>query len=204
MFDFYLILQKIAIFLFKLFFDFKVFGEENIPEGGVIIASNHVSYLDPVILGASVYRRRIFYMAKEELFKIPILRNLIKYLGAFPVKRGSPDIKALKKALEILKENKILLIFPEGTRGDGKKLLPPKKGLGLLVSKSKVPVIPAYIFGTEKVLPKGAKFLKLNKIRVYFGKPIKDIQEKDYKTIGERVMEEILKLKEKAYAVYNC
>src|SRR5690554_6131673 len=113
------ILYKSAALLFRLFFKifcrWEIRGRENIPETGrLVIMANHITYLDPPIIGALI-KRRTHFMAKKELFRVPVLGYLLKKIGQIPVKRGSPDRSALKQALAILEEEKVLGIFPEGT-----------------------------------------------------------------------------------------
>ncbi len=110
----YKFISKIIYFVFKLFFRAKVRGQKNLPEeGGVIIMSNHISLLDPPLI-ASVLDRPVHFMAKKELFENPILRLILYIADAFPVDRESTDIKAVKKALNILKNGEVLGLFPEG------------------------------------------------------------------------------------------
>lgn len=157
------ILYKSAALLFRLFFKifcrWEIRGRENIPETGrLVIMANHITYLDPPIIGALI-KRRTHFMAKKELFRVPVLGYLLKKIGQIPVKRGSPDRSALKQALAILEEEKVLGIFPEGTtRG-------PKDKLGR--AKSGSILIP--IEGKSPILPVGIKF-KGTKLKVSIGK----------------------------------
>ncbi len=181
--------------VFKKFLKINVEGIENIPlEGGCIIASNHRSNLDPFVLN-TVSTRPIFFMAKEELFKIPVLGWIIKKAGAIPVKRNKRDIAALKKAAQLLKEGYCIGIFPEGHRAKPKQFRKPQSGVGLLVAKTKVPVIPVRIEGTDDVFPVGSSFPKLFKypINVKIGKPIviDNIEGKEYQEISNYIMEKI-------------
>ncbi|MEN3034645.1 MAG: lysophospholipid acyltransferase family protein [Aquificaceae bacterium] len=181
--------------VFKKSFRVSAFGIENVPEGAFILASNHRSYLDPPVL-VSVLPRRVFFIAKEELFRGAFGR-VLPHLGALPIKRGGADIRALYRALEILKTGCGVGIFPEGTRAtDG--FLEPKPGVGLLAVKSLAPVLPACIKGTDIVLPRGKKF-PVPKARIYvrFGKPsvFQGMDEpKVYKEVAKEVMESIVKL----------
>ena len=147
-------------------------GKENLlREGPVILASNHTSYLDPIVLGLA-YRRRIFFMAKEELFRIPILRTLITMFNAFPVKRGSSDRGALRKALEFLSQDQVVGLFPEGTRHRDGEMGAVQTGIGLLAYKTGAPIVPLGIVGTDKVFPKGRIFPRFPAIKAIIGKPI--------------------------------
>ncbi len=178
----------------------EVEGRENVPDaGGALIASNHRSYLDPPIVAYAVRKRPVFFMAKEELFRTPVLSFLIKHWGnAFPVKRGRLDVRALKVALSIVKRGKLLCIFPEGTRAPKGKFLKPKWGAGMIALKAGVPVIPCLIEGSEDVLPKGSRFLKPANVRVRFGAPFNiDLEDRkeNYQKAADLIMERIKELR---------
>src|SRR5690349_24126744 len=144
----------------KVFFPLSVRGAEHVPASGrVIIASNHVSYLDPIILGLA-YRKRISYLAKDALFKNKLFGWILRNVEAFPIKRESGDIGALREALKRLSRRSSLVVFPEGTRKGTVGQKEAHQGIGFLAAKSGVPVVPAYIVGSDKVLPVGAKWLK--------------------------------------------
>ncbi len=144
---------------------FSTVGAENIPaEGAAIVACNHVSYLDPPALGCAI-KRPIAYMAKTELFDIPVLGPVIRALGAFPVDRSRGDVAAIKQAAEVLKSGALLGIFPEGTRNtDG--TVKPQLGVALLASMTGAPVVPAYLDGT-------AHANRLAKVTVVYGEPVR-------------------------------
>ncbi len=185
-------LYRIATFLSNFVFSFsfriKVSGAENIPkEGGFILASNHLSYLDPAVL-AIACPREVNFMAKKELFNIPLLANLISALGAFAVKRNTADISALKEAMKRVNAGNGLLVFPEGSRKEGAADLEPQAGVGFLAAKINAKVIPAFISGTDIALPKGAKFIKPAKVSVTFGKQIYIERGLPYKEIAQKIM----------------
>lgn len=159
-------------FIFKPLFGFKVVGEENIPQRGpVIIACNHASNLDPVIVGTAMWRR-VNFMAKGELFTTPAVGFFLRSWRSFPISRDQLDKTMLKTILGKLKDGEALGVFPEGTRGDGGELLPAKPGLGLIVSMSRAPVIPVYIKGSFRTLSKKDNMLHLVPLSIYFGKPM--------------------------------
>jgi 1-acyl-sn-glycerol-3-phosphate acyltransferase len=139
--------------------------------GGVILVANHRAMMDPIVIGCSVPFRRIYFMAKEELFHFRPFAILIRALGAFPVKRDKVDRKALKTAEKILNEGKILLIFGEGTRNRdfSKPLGELQAGFVYLSSKVNVPVVPVYTFNTYEIF---YKIFRWPKVIVKFGKPI--------------------------------
>lgn len=148
-------------------------GKKNIPErGGFILACNHVSYLDPVIFGISC-PRQLNYMARESLFENRLFGWFLAHVNVFAIKRYSADIGAIKEALARLKIGGGLLLFPEGTRSINGRLGEGQEGVGFLARKSNVPVVPAFIKGTEKAMPKGAKFIKPARLTVVFGPVMK-------------------------------
>ncbi len=168
----YTILHFIGRLLFKLLFRIEVRGRENIPKRGpLIIASNHLSFLDPPLVGVSS-PRRLHYMAVAETFKFFFIGNLSKRLGAFPVKRKGADIEATKMALEILRKGEAMLIFIEGTRSPSGNLLEPKSGVGMLTYRTRATVIPALIVGSNRALPFKGRFIRPRKIKVSFGGPL--------------------------------
>ena len=153
---------------YKLFFGLEVIGLENVPESGpVIIASNHVSNLDPPTLGTALKHRQVHFMAKAELFKNPVFSYAIRQLGAFPVKRGASDRGAIKTALDTLKNGRVLAIFPEGTRSKDGKLKKFESGVISFAAKTGAAIVPSCIIGAEKL---GANHL-FPKLKVVFGKP---------------------------------
>lgn len=163
-------LYGIARGLFRLQFrlmGWKVRGVENLPpEGPVILAINHVSLWDPIV-AASGLPRQVSYMAKEELFSVPLLGGIIRRLGAFPVKRGQGDMSAIRQALAVLKEDRILGLFPEGTRSKTGEIQKGLPGMVLLMEKSKAPIVPVKVYGTRHILTKG-----WGNIAMVVGKPI--------------------------------
>lgn len=190
----YNILKAIATLILKIVFRLRVFGKKYIPqEGGFIIASNHFSYLDPIAIGVAC-PRRLNFMARDDLFYNPFFSWLMTTLGAFPVKRHSPDSSALKEAIKRVRNGQPLVLFPEGTRGPGGLSLGPQAGIGFLVAKLDVPVIPAFVKGTDRALPKGARFIRPKRIFVYFGKEICIERRQPYQDISRRIMEEIRRL----------
>lgn len=182
----------LCILFFKLVCRVEVKGRDNIPcGGGFILASNHVSYLDPMAVG-SVCPRRLNYMARHDLFINPIFSWLLYQCGAFPVKRNSADLSALKEAMIRVKKGKGLLLFPEGTRSqEGRLSNKAGAGIGFLVAKLNVPVIPVFVKGTEKVLPKGAKFIVPAKVAVCFGKQIHIERRMPYQDIAQLILDHI-------------
>ena len=176
-----------------LAFPLKVQGRENVPaQGACIFASNHLSYLDPMIIGGC-FSRYISYMAKDSLFKNKVFAFFLKGVGAFPVKRESSDIGAIKEALKRLKAGCPLVLFPEGTRLTSQKEIHP--GVAFIAAKSGAPVVPVYIKGSDQVLPPGAKFLRRFPVSVSFGPPKIYSKETSYEEVADRIMKEIYLMK---------
>jgi 1-acyl-sn-glycerol-3-phosphate acyltransferase len=183
---------------FKIFNRLEVIGSEYVPKtGGVIIAANHTSYLDPLVIGAAL-KRRATYMAREGLFKIPLVGTFVGSFS-FPVRRGKPQPSSIKEAVKRLNKGELIVMFPEGGRSAEGNILDAKRGVGMIATMSKVPIVPALIRGTEKSLPVGARVVKPAKIKVIFGKPIEINREEPDKQFQERIcrdiMEEIRRLK---------
>lgn len=130
-------------------------GGENLPKtGGVLVAPNHVSHLDPPAVCCAL-PRPVHCMAKEELFKNPLFGRLIYALAAFPVRRGEGDTESIRTAMALLEAGEVVLLFPEGTRGDGEHFQGVNRGLAMLAKRSGVPVVPIGITGTQLVMPRG-------------------------------------------------
>lgn len=148
-------------------FALSVEGEEHVPRsGGLVVAANHRSYLDPPLLGAW-FPRTIHYMAKRELFAIPVLGATIRAVHAFPVDREQADLGSVRRALRILKEGGVVGVFPEGRRnisGDAQA----KGGAALLAALSGSPLIPVYLENTWQAVRK----LRASRVRVVIGEPI--------------------------------
>lgn len=186
-----IIIKSILLFLVLVFFRVKKIGEENIPkEGAVLICPNHIHFLDPVSVVVTA-KRKINVLAKEELWKNPILRYLAEVFGGHPVKRDGTGIAAIKAALKVLKSEEPLLMYPEGTRNGIAKGLKPKEGAVTLAIKSGAPIIPIGIQGNFKLF---------RKVKLNIGKPIyytkETIGEKTTEQLTKELMDEIIKLRD--------
>ena len=149
----------------------RIVGRENVPkEGPVILAPIHVSFFDPPVVSCAS-PRAVSFMAKEELFKPPVFGPLIRSLGAFPVKRGGVDKSSIRLAIARLQAGGTLIMFPEGTRGDGKTMSPLQAGVAILAKRSGAAVVPVGVCGSHRMMPKGAKLPRFSRLKVSFGKP---------------------------------
>ncbi|MFN6517357.1 MAG: lysophospholipid acyltransferase family protein [Nostoc sp. CreGUA01] len=151
------------------YFRGKIYGAENVPRSGsLVVVSNHASYFDPPIVSNCV-RRPVAYMAKEELFHIPVLAQAIKLYGAYPVSRGSADRNAIRSALEYLNNGWAVGVFLQGTRTPDGRITDPKRGALLLAAKAKAPILPVSVWGTEAILEKGSKIPRAVPVTVRIG-----------------------------------
>jgi 1-acyl-sn-glycerol-3-phosphate acyltransferase len=184
----------------RIFGHCKVIGAENVPKsGGVLLCSNHVSYMDPpAVSGGSP--RLIHFMAKSELFKIPVLGWIIAVAGTFPVKRGTPDRAALKKAMEYLQAGEVVGVFPEGKRSLDGTLLEAELGVAMIALRAKVPVIPVGLVNTQKLLPPHSYVFHFSRVRIVFGPPVElsDLYDQSgreaMEECGRRIMSSIARL----------
>lgn len=155
----------------RLLFRYRVAGRKHVPaQGGALIAANHASYVDIPFVGAAV-RRRMWYLGRQDLF-FPVLRPVLQWLGWIPIRQDRLDRGGFGKAIRLIQEGKLVVIFPEGTRTPDGALRRGKPGIGAIVAETGCPVIPAYLAGTRQVLPAGAKWLSLHPVGVTFGAPI--------------------------------
>lgn len=183
----YRIVQFVFSILFRILFRLQVIGKENIPKtGAVVIACNHVSLLDPPMVGTAS-SRPVHFMAKSELF-VPVLGTLYQSLGAFPVHRGAADPQAIRTSLTLLKQKKVLGIFPEGTRSKDGKMGKAQPGALAIAIKGKAAVIPTCILGSN--LANRKSFWP--KIKVVFGKPLSLENESGNKVKVEELSEQLM------------
>jgi 1-acyl-sn-glycerol-3-phosphate acyltransferase len=171
---FYRSWQVICRLVTTVLFDLKVSSKEHLPKnGGVLLLSNHQSYLDPVLIGVQL-RRPLSYLGKSELFKNPILNWLFRNLNAVPLHQGAGDIHALRETIKLLKEGHILTIFPEGSRTETGEIGPLQPGFTLVVRKAGVPIVPVVLEGSFRAWRRGKKMFRPYPIRVKFGPALRD------------------------------
>ena len=138
--------------LLHTYFRGRIYGAEKVPKSGTaIVVSNHASYFDPPIISNSM-GRPVAFMAKEELFKVPVLKNAIKLYGAYPVDRDGSDRAAIRSAIKALNAGWLTGVFLEGTRTKDGRITNPKLGAALIAAKAQVPLIPVSLWGTDKIL----------------------------------------------------
>jgi 1-acyl-sn-glycerol-3-phosphate acyltransferase len=178
----------------------RVHGRDKIPRtGGLIIASNHASFLDPPIIGVAASSRIVRFMARDTLFENKFLAWFYHRFGVVPLDRTKGDVGAIKTAIRLLKDGQCITLFPEGTRTTTGELQEAKGGIGFLIHKAEVPVIPMYIKGSYEAWPKGAIKMVSHPVSVHFGPPISpealDIKDErgkpDFNAIGRLVMAKI-------------
>lgn len=156
-----------------LLFDYRATGMENVPRRrGVLLVSNHQSLLDPILLGVWL-RRAVNFIAKIELFRSRAFGWFLRNMHVFSVRRGEGDVGAVKEAIKRLHEGRILIMFPEGTRTENGRIRPIQPGIGMLVRRADVAVVPAVIHGAFEAWPKGQKIFRPRRIRVMYGPPLK-------------------------------
>lgn len=187
----------------RLLYKTKITGGEKLKhEGGFILASNHVSDYDPIFLSLGAYKakRKVNYMAKAELLKIPLVGLLLKALGAFPVKRGKSDRGAIEKAISLVEEGKILGIFPEGTRSKTGELLPYKSGAAVVAARTHCDVVPV------SIQAEGGKLRFRSRVIVRFGELIpyselklsEDFTTQELRNAAAYIREKTLRLREQS------
>lgn len=154
---------------FRFYGTWNVVGRDYLPtEGPGIVISNHCSYLDPPLMGCAV-PRPIAYMAKQELFRVPVLSWVCRKLESYPVRQNTVDREALRETYKRLQENWLIGIFPEGHRSEDARLHPFEPGIGMIALHSKAPVIPCAFTGTYQMMPPHSKTLRRSHIEVHFG-----------------------------------
>lgn len=186
---FYSFAKAVVYGVLKPLYRFEVIGREHFPkDGGVLLCTNHIDVLDPPVVGINA-PRPVHFMAKAELFTVPVLGKAVSHLNAFPVKRGMSDREALRKGLGILKEGKVLGLFPEGTRSKTGELGKGLTGAGFFALRTDAAVVPCAIIGPYKAF---------RRLKVVYGKPINMTELRERKASAEEttelIMSEIRKL----------
>ena len=199
----YTFTRFIAFLLFKIFFRVQIFGRKGFPkEGPVIVAPNHTSFLDPIIVGIGA-PRKLSYLARDTLFRLKPFARMLRWIHVSPIKRETGDVNAFKLTLNKLSQGESILIFPEGTRSGDGNLQKPKSGIGFLQDISGTMILPCYVKGSMEAWPRHSRFPRPRRVSVYFGKPLEfenipgDKKER-YMRIAGQVMDAIAGLKRDA------
>jgi len=152
-------------------FRVQVEGREFEPRrGGFLVAANHASLLDPLLVGGALHRK-VYFMARDDLFRIPVLGAWLRSVGVFPVRRGQPDRKALRLSMRLLEQGEGVVVFPEGTRSRDGRLQEPEPGAAMIALRTGATILPAAVIGSHHILPKGAKWPRFGRVTVRFGPP---------------------------------
>ncbi len=197
---FYRFVQTLVFVFYRIVFRVEIDGLENLPaEGGVVIAPNHASFLDPPLIGC-IIPREMTYFAKKELFSVPFVSWFISYANSIPVDRGGYSAGALREFVRRLKGGMVSIIFPEGTRTKTGEFLEPKQGVGMAAVMADVPILPTWIEGSYKAKPFRTK------IRVHFMPPVNpsdvpaENRKEQYLLVSKRIMYDIINLSKKGMA----
>lgn len=173
--------------LVRSYFRLTAQGLEHIPPTGpVLLAANHCSFLDPPLIALAI-PRQITFLAKEELFSVPILSWWIRWMGTYPVSRGEGDLKAIRTVMRLMENRKALLIFPEGTRSLDGKLRPLENGLAWMALKTGAPVVPVSLSGTFEAMPSHARFPRPRRVRMQAGPVLRPEPPQGKKISAEQV-----------------
>ena len=177
----------------------KVEGRENVPPGGCLIVSNHVSFMDPTTVGWGC-AREIYFLGRKSLFKPPFWNWFLPMVNVLPIDRDGHDIAGLRRIIKMLKEGHAVLLFPEGTRSDDGTIQPSEPGAGLVALKAGVPILPVRVFGTYESLSRHMKKLRFHPVRVVIGQPYRPTipegkKEKEcYGVVAQEMMDRIAAL----------
>lgn len=163
--------RAVVVGFCRVFWRLKVEGLEHIPAGPFVLAPVHRSNIDTLLVGA-VTRRRLRYMGKDSMWKYRTAGRLFSALGAFPVHRGSVDREALQRCLAVVEAGEPLVMFPEGMRQSGPLVQPLWGGPAYVALRAGVPIVPVGIGGSERAMPKGARFVRPGRVHIVIGPPI--------------------------------
>ena len=168
----YSVAQTLTRLTCVLLFRMRAFGVENVPRRGrVVLASNHQSFLDPVLVGVPP-PRELRYMGRQSLFRPPAFAWLLRGVGTFPVQRGSADLKAIRAGIEMLRAGQGLVLFPEGTRSPDGRIRPFRPGFALLAARAEAPIVPAAVDGAFAAWPRHRKLPRAGRVCVRYGEPL--------------------------------
>jgi 1-acyl-sn-glycerol-3-phosphate acyltransferase len=183
-------------------FNFQVINREAIPpDGGLILAMNHQSFLDPPLAGIAC-SREVHYLARKSLLETPLLGSLLLDLNVIPYNQEGGDMSALKSVIRVVQAGEAAVVFPEGTRSRDGQLLPAQPGLGFVVAKTLAPVVPMRIFGAHQAFPRGASKIQFTQVTLVVGEVLRFSPEEfvgdaknAYRRVSTIVMERIAALR---------
>ncbi len=190
---YYRVCRFVAQSVFVLYARGRVFGTRHVPRtGGVVLASNHQSFLDPILVTLAL-PRECSYMARDSLFRNPLFRRIIESLNAFPVRRGTSDVAAMRASLERLRHDAVITAFPEGTRTEDGRVRPCRAGVVVLARKAGVPLVPVAIEGAFDAWPRHRTLPGRATILVEYGRPFppETLARLDRDAAAERLTAEI-------------
>ena len=180
--------------LFSLTGGLESVGREGLPKhGSFLLLANHVSFVDPFLI-ATAANQEFHFMVRDDALSWPVIGSMLDFFNGYPVKRGTPDLRALKQTIRLLNSGNRVMLFPEGTRSLDGQLGKPVDGIGFIVKQVDVPVIPAFIGGAERFLPRHSFLPQPAKITISFGQPLdfshfaNEPRREQYKLIGQDVM----------------
>jgi 1-acyl-sn-glycerol-3-phosphate acyltransferase len=189
--------------LFEGFFHYRVYHRERlrlVENTGALLASNHVSMFDPPLIGIA-FDYEVYYLARKTLFNHPFTGFFYPRFNALPVDQERPEMGSLKRIIRLVKAGEKVVVFPEGQRSLDGTILPGEPGVGLMIAKSHVPVVPFRIFGAYEALPRGKKYPQKSHISVVVGEPVKFTEaelaaknREGYRALAQRVMDEVARL----------
>ena len=183
-----------------LFHRIQVEGRENVPAGGCLVVSNHVSFMDPTTVGWAV-AREIYYLGRKSLFKPPFWSWFLPICNVLPIDRDGHDIAGLRRIIRMLREGQAVLLFPEGTRSPDGTIQTAEPGAGLVALKAGVPILPVRVFGTFESLSRHSKRLRFHPIRVVIGQSYRPTipegkrEKESYGPVAQEMLQRIAALK---------
>ncbi len=192
---------QLARLIARSCFSLEIIGRENLPpqgSGGYLLAMNHQSYLDPPIVALAVQPRPIYFLARKTLLQWPVMGSIFPRLNVVPIDQDRPDMNALKNVIRLVRAGETTIVFPEGARTLDGDFQPAQPGLGLIIAKTLVPVVPMRVFGAYEAMPRGGSGIHMVPIKVKIGPPLTfsaaDLSRgtgnarESYQRLSERVM----------------
>ncbi len=183
----------IAMCVMTSLYRIETFGRDNVPlDGAVLVLCNHQSFFDPMF-AQSFVKRNFIFVARDSLFRVPVIGALITSFGTVPIRRGEADMSAIKRILRLLKEREVICIFPEATRCQDGRVREFKPGISLIARKSGAVIVPTVIEGAFEIWPRHRKFPKTGRVQVEYGKPLmpKEIKRMSPEEFGKTVTKSI-------------